>query len=528
MRGFKREKGVSNIVTTVLTIAITVMLFTSAFFFVSSNMPTVTRSNVSSFSSSYSFADAGSGRAYLMVSLKNLYGQDLPTASTSFNIVVSGPVSFAYSHPLSAFVSGPYLKVNQSFVYNSQVDRETIPASAEGSLSVLVTLVDENAHRIIWYSSLSGAQSSGNLQIASFQPVTVSVGAPVNLTAVAGGGDPPYTYSWSYTGPGGWFTNTNGPTTTFYPSKPGTYTVSAIVRDSFSATSSKYITYSTGSVGPRAIVRSITLNVVNSSGIYAPHLMVQLYGPQPLYNNGVYSINFYGYVDMPPENGYNHEPYDMPVEFTVTLDGASKTSAPQIVFNVQNGTHYFKVQNMTGVTGIWASHPVNLDAMPWSGKIIVSGQPVAQYILFHDQYYSGDSRNNLPAGWILQFTTANATYNLFAPYAYIYGYIHNGAYGSYGSNVFAYTESDSYNYNSNSGSEAYVGVFDISSPIIYISKNSPYISLNVLAFAYKPPVWDRSAVNKAQATVSWVGGSTIYNNQALSKISTVDYPYCYG
>ncbi|MGC9147682.1 MAG: PKD domain-containing protein, partial [Infirmifilum sp.] len=391
------------------------MLFTSAFYFVSSNMPTVTRSNVSSFSSSYSFADAGSGRAYLMVSLKNLYGQDLPTASTSFNIVVSGPVSFAYSHPLSAFVSGPYLKVNQSFVYNSQVDRQTIPASAEGSLSVLVTLVDENAHRIIWYSSLSGAQSSGNLQIASFQPVTVSVGAPVNLTAVAGGGDPPYTYSWSYTGPGGWFTNTNGPTTTFYPSKPGTYTVSAIVRDSFSATSSKYITYSTGSVGPREIVRSITLNVVNSSGIYAPHLMVQLYGPQPLYNNGVYSITFYGYVDMPPQGNYNCQPYQIPVSFSVSLDGNTKsTPGYQIVFNVQNGTHYFTVQNLTGVTGIWASHPVNLDAMPWSGKIIVSGKPVVQYILFHDQYYYGSTVNNQPAGWILQFTTANATYNLFA------------------------------------------------------------------------------------------------------------------
>jgi hypothetical protein len=255
--------------------------------------------------------------------------------------------------------------------------------------------------------------------------------------------------------------------------------------------------------------------------------MVQLYGPQPLYNNGVYSINFYGYIDMPPQGGYNCQPYDIPVNFTVTLDDASKTSASEITFNVQNGTHYFKVQNLTKVYIGNFGHSMNFDAMPWSGKIIVSGQPVAQYILFHDQYYNrGSTVNDQPAGWILQFTTANATYNLFAPYAYIYDYIHNGAYGSYGSNVFAYTEADSYNYNS--GSEAYVGVFDISSPIIYISKNSPYISLNVLAFAYNPPVWDWSAVNKAQATVSWVGGSTIYNNQALSEISTVDYPYFWG
>ncbi len=265
------DKGVSSILGSLLVVVITIVIFAAAFTYIQGLIPSISPSFQSNFRVQVIYQTA-SGNGPFKLNITNLYGENLPTNFIQFNIVViNGNNVISKSHMLFELLKKNFFDVGTNLTYDSSMDGISVPVSYASKTIVLISFVDIRSHNTLWYSQISGLYAANSLKMESLSPVNVTVGAPITLYAIVSGGDPPYTYSWSYSGPGqAWITEPNNQTTLFYPSVPGIYTISLSITDSFNATDSSdgcgSISYGGGTVSGNTISVSRTVNVTQSTG----------------------------------------------------------------------------------------------------------------------------------------------------------------------------------------------------------------------------------------------------------------------
>ncbi len=159
-RLFKKEGGVSEVLGSILVLLITVLLFSTVFYYVST-MPTPNPRIYAQFDATLNVEQDASGNYYLNITVKNVGGEALVDWRTMFIVVIDFT---AKQHMLSEgnltaqpfdsdgkFSQGEsfyYLSSWDGFVYN---DKDAIRA-----LDISVTLYDKSSGNIIWSSKLQG------------------------------------------------------------------------------------------------------------------------------------------------------------------------------------------------------------------------------------------------------------------------------------------------------------------------------------------------------------------------------------
>ena len=108
-------------------------------------------------------------------------------------MILGNGLSYLEAHSLSDLVKGSSVPVGGVIVYNSGMDGISIPPGQEQGLTIIASIVNNNENKVVWDAQFLTSKFSG-LELVSFVPNNVTVGAPVGLGTLATGGDPPYNY----------------------------------------------------------------------------------------------------------------------------------------------------------------------------------------------------------------------------------------------------------------------------------------------------------------------------------------------
>ncbi len=155
----RKEEGVSEVLGSILVLLITVMLFSTVFYYVGS-MPTPQPRIYAQFDASMKIEQGPAGY-YLNITVKNVGGESLVDWRTMFIIVIDFT---AKQHMLSwiDFSKQPFdrdgkFSQGESFYYNSSWDGFVYSSEAVvKNLNVGITLMDKNTGSIIWSTKLQG------------------------------------------------------------------------------------------------------------------------------------------------------------------------------------------------------------------------------------------------------------------------------------------------------------------------------------------------------------------------------------
>ena len=159
-RLYKKEKGVSEVLGSILILLITVMLFSTVFYYVST-MPTPKERIYAQFDANMKIEQNANGYYYLNITVKNVGGESLVDWRTMFIVVIDFT---AKQHMLSwsNFSNQPFDKdgkfsQGESFYYKSSWDGFVYPKMEDiKALNIGVTLLDKNTGNIIWSTKLQG------------------------------------------------------------------------------------------------------------------------------------------------------------------------------------------------------------------------------------------------------------------------------------------------------------------------------------------------------------------------------------
>ena len=159
-RVFKKEGGVSEVLGSILVLLITVLLFSTVFYYVSS-MPTPNPKIYAQFDANLEIEQDASGQYYLNITVKNVGGEALMDWRTMFIVVIdfTAKQHMLSEAPLASqpFDSDGKFSQGESFYYNSSWDGfNYTDESAIRILDISVTLYDKNTGDIIWSSKLQG------------------------------------------------------------------------------------------------------------------------------------------------------------------------------------------------------------------------------------------------------------------------------------------------------------------------------------------------------------------------------------
>ncbi len=151
----KKEKGVSEVIGTLLILAITVTLFSSVFYYVST-MPAPTPQVYSSFSYNYNI----NTNSTLNLTITNTGGQPLMLYSTELMLVFQNNTgSKVVTHMLSeknfsSQINSTYFGVNKKFTYHSWWDNVR---GITYLTTIYVYLIDKQNSQVVWYTVLQGS-----------------------------------------------------------------------------------------------------------------------------------------------------------------------------------------------------------------------------------------------------------------------------------------------------------------------------------------------------------------------------------
>jgi len=161
----KKEKGVSEVIGTILILAITVVLFSSIFYYVAV-MPPPKSQVYSSFVSSYQINSNGT----FNITVTNNGGESLPVDFTELLVAVQNPSGQAH-HFLSYSniynqIKNSYFKVGSSFTYYSYWDK----LSATYLSTIAIYLIDTQNNQVVYSNTLQGAISNVYIMGFSYNP----------------------------------------------------------------------------------------------------------------------------------------------------------------------------------------------------------------------------------------------------------------------------------------------------------------------------------------------------------------------
>ncbi len=186
---YKKEKGVSEVLGSILILLITVMLFSTVFYYVST-MPTPHQRIYAQFDANLKIEQDANGNYYLNITVKNVGGESLVDWRTMFIIVIDFT---AKQHMLSwsNFSKQPFDKdgkfsQGESFYYNSSWDGFVYPQVEDvKSLNVGVTLLDKNTGDIIWSGKLQGRTNMPPVLVGlTTSPSPAILGKPATFKAI--------------------------------------------------------------------------------------------------------------------------------------------------------------------------------------------------------------------------------------------------------------------------------------------------------------------------------------------------------
>jgi len=161
MKIYRKEKGVSEVLGSILILLITVVLFSSVFYYVST-MPTPKSQIYAQFDAELKMVSNGTGGYCFNITVKNVGGESLDDWRTMFIVVIEFT---AKQHMLSEQNFSKQVKDNkfsqgESFYYNSTWDKwegvDWSSIEALKSLSVSISLFDNSNGQVIWSSKLQG------------------------------------------------------------------------------------------------------------------------------------------------------------------------------------------------------------------------------------------------------------------------------------------------------------------------------------------------------------------------------------
>ncbi|EDY35748.1 von Willebrand factor type A domain protein [Aciduliprofundum boonei T469] len=188
-RVYKKEKGVSEVLGSILILLITVMLFSTVFYYVST-MPTPKERIYAQFDANMKIEQNANGYYYLNITVKNVGGESLVDWRTMFIIVIDFT---AKQHMLSwsNFSKQPFDKdgkfsQGESFYYDSSWDGFTYPSLEDiKALNIGVTLLDKNTGNIIWSTRLQGRTNMPPILVGlTTSPSPPILGKPATFKAI--------------------------------------------------------------------------------------------------------------------------------------------------------------------------------------------------------------------------------------------------------------------------------------------------------------------------------------------------------
>ncbi|AGB04867.1 Mg-chelatase subunit ChlD [Aciduliprofundum sp. MAR08-339] len=186
---FKKEKGVSEVLGSILVLLITVMLFSTVFYYVGT-MPTPQPKIYAQFDATLHIVPNGTGGYCLNITVRNVGGESLVDWRTMFIVVIDFT---AKQHMLSEphFSKQPFDKdgkfsQGESFYYNSSWDGWNWPHLEDTKyLDVGITLMDKNTGSIIWSSKLQGRTSLPPVLVGvTTTPSIPILGKPATFKAI--------------------------------------------------------------------------------------------------------------------------------------------------------------------------------------------------------------------------------------------------------------------------------------------------------------------------------------------------------
>ncbi|MGC8986305.1 MAG: type IV pilin N-terminal domain-containing protein, partial [Thermoplasmata archaeon] len=140
---FKKEKGVSEVIGTLLILTITVVLFSSVFYYVAT-MPPPQSKVYASFQASYFIDNQG----FANITIRNMGGEALNAASTNIIFVfTNNSGTFTAVHPLTDFIlqlKSSTWGVGNSIVYNSSLDKIHVTYLS----GITLYIIDKNSNSL--------------------------------------------------------------------------------------------------------------------------------------------------------------------------------------------------------------------------------------------------------------------------------------------------------------------------------------------------------------------------------------------
>ncbi|MGC8497616.1 MAG: type IV pilin, partial [Thermoplasmata archaeon] len=178
IRGNDKDKGVSEVLGSLLVLAITVTLFSSVFYYVAT-IPAPNNQVYAQFNAKLSVAANGTAN----ITIKNIGGETLQEWNTMFIVVFDNNT---YRYLLSNVSIASQLKnsafsVGKSFIYYSWWDSQLY----NYNMSISLYLYDTVLHQVVWYEVLQGAPTANPILVGFFtNPSPVNVGVNDTFNAI--------------------------------------------------------------------------------------------------------------------------------------------------------------------------------------------------------------------------------------------------------------------------------------------------------------------------------------------------------
>ena len=176
----RKEKGVSEVIGTILILGITVTLFSTIFYYVAV-MPPPKAQIYASFSSNYNLNPNGS----FNITILNSGGEPVPVNYTELVISTqnsSGAIRIIHMLSYSKIANqlkGNYFNVGQSFYYNSTWDHVKGVTYLN---PITVYLIDTQNNQVLWSNELQGEAPYLTIVGATYSPDPILANTTTNVT----------------------------------------------------------------------------------------------------------------------------------------------------------------------------------------------------------------------------------------------------------------------------------------------------------------------------------------------------------
>ncbi len=179
----RKEKGVSEVLGSLLVLAITVLLFSTVFYYVNT-LPTPKAQTYAQFNAKLNLVNV-SGSLYANITVENVGGESLKDWQTEFIVVIDTTAKqYMLSQPplsTQAFDKDGKFSQGEAFYYNSSWDGITVSQYSD----ISVMLYDMSTQQVIWSAKLLGQANTPPIAISIYSiPGPIKIGSYARIYAI--------------------------------------------------------------------------------------------------------------------------------------------------------------------------------------------------------------------------------------------------------------------------------------------------------------------------------------------------------